>query len=636
MWIVWWIISSGTSIQSRHVLSAWNCFDARSITKFQTESLCQEATIEEEASQEYSLYQIQGTSKLIGYTCDVRKTTLPAMCGAWSHVKLADVPSILHQVPVSTNWCREMLSRRKFKVDKSSTSFPIQLNREMYISLDEAGSLRRVDNTINCSGQTVKFRKQLLLNTILLTEYHVLVREVQLLAREQAVENTDDHIALACPVTAGGCETGQGTHIWEVPPEECRVQFIRTLALQRVQGTLLVDQRHQIILNETGTVQPPGCVDKFISTEYPKLFLRKGAAPEFHTLQAQDLDMEIENKNRAQFSLFLNWHTEMKIRKQLKLAVCKHTHSSDEEPVRVRDDVFLLSRGSVTYKFVCPQQKMEILVSPKCFADVPVAGTNKHQALFVNPQTRLVRKHSTPMPCSTHFPIIIQEGKLWLELPSLRPVTPPTNWSLLHEINGDTPTLVDLSQGGLYTSSEIQAWEALLAFPNYHESLLKSVTLGTCAQERLCPQDASTPRYDLSNILTEVEAMNPVGWLKRAAAQYGSYCSILVLLYVALKLLIDIVLVGITLLREGPVAVAALLVELYWSSGRAFQRIRRRNLRQRQHQKRRSALPTDDTELVDIRAVNTLPNPRSRNRSNPPSEIYEPLNSNSYTQGPTD
>ena len=629
--VVLLLLTASTQVALRHLMSAWNCFEATAITKFQTDSLCQEAPAEEEASQEYSLYQIQSTTKMMGYTCDVQKTTLPAMCGAWSHVKLADVPSILHQVAVSTSWCREMLSRRKFKVDKASTSFPIQLNREMYISLDEAGSLRRVDNSINCRGQTVKFRKQLLLNTILLTEYHVRVREVQLLVKGQAVENTDDHIALACPVTNGGCETGQGTHIWEIPAEECRVQFIRTLAVQRIQGTLLVDKQHQVILNETGTVQPPGCVDKFISTEYPKLFLRKGAAPEYHRLQAQELDLELESKNRAQFSLFLNWHTERKIRDQLKLTVCKHTHSSDEEPVRVRDDLFLLNRGSVTYKFTCPQQQLEILASPKCFADIPVAGNHKHQALFVNPQTRVVRKHSTPMPCSTHFPVVIQEGNLWLELPSLRPVTPPTNWSLLNEINDETPTLIDLSKGGLYTDSEIEAWEALLAFPNYHESLLKSVTLGTCAQERLCPQDASTPRYDLSNILNEVEALNPVGWIKRVAAQYGSYCSIVVLVYVLLKLLIDLVLVSITMLREGPVAVVALLIELYWSNGRAFQRIRRRNVRQRQQQKRRSELPVDSTELVNLRQISTLPNPRSRPRSTAQSEIYEASSQEHYT-----
>ena len=64
----------------------------------------------------------------------------------------------------------------------------------------------------------------------------------------------------------------------------------------------------------------------------------------------------------------------------------------------------------------------------------------------------------------------------------------------------------------------------------------------------------------------EVETLDSFGWVKSLAAYCGSYCSIIVLAYLLFKLLMDLVLVSITLLREESVEVAALLIEFYSSS----------------------------------------------------------------------
>ena len=152
--------------------------------------------------------------------------------------------------------------------------------------------------------------------------------------------------------------------------------------------------------------------------------------------------------------------------------VCQDRQQTlSEELVRVKDNEFMLTRGAITYRFTCPRRVLQILQSTKCYTDIPVATPDQGKALWVSPVSRLVRSHSTPAPCSVHFPLIIQEAGLFLELPSLRLVTPPNNHSFI-QADRKGMRMINLAQGGLYTEEEVSAWESLLAFPTYHAALL--------------------------------------------------------------------------------------------------------------------------------------------------------------------
>ena len=184
------------------------------------------------------------------------------------------------------------------------------------------------------------------------------------------------------------------------------------------------------------------------------------------------------------------------------------------DPLQLNGNTFILTRGAVTYQFNCPQIQLELLADKRCYQDIPVkAAQSDKTAVWVDPVSHLVKKHSTPAPCSTHFPLVLQEEQLWLELPALRPVPAPSNQTLIHP--SSTPDMIDLASGGLYTAEEVQAWEDLLSFPTYHMALLKSLTLGACIQANLCQEVNGQPAYDLSHMAVSPDWNTPITWFRR-------------------------------------------------------------------------------------------------------------------------
>ena len=60
--------------------------------------------------------------------------------------------------------------------------------------------------------------------------------------------------------------------------------------------------------------------------------------------------------------------------------------------------------------------------------------------------------------------------------------------------------------------------------------------------------------------------------VKRTPAEYGRMCSIIMLVYLLLKGLINIILVSLTCLQTGMTAAIALFCDLYFSSTMAWKR----------------------------------------------------------------
>ena len=582
-----------TGMLGRHIIQAYDCYGAVAVEKFRTDRICTPPETGEETPTDYHLYQLASTTAVAGVKCTVRKSSYPAMCGVWGHLKISDVPQIIHQQPVSAAWCSEMYSRKKFKTSQTGTSYPLELNKENYLQQDEVGSLTRTDSTINCKGQNMKFRKKLFTNSVLLSEYIVTIMEVKLRAQHQVIESMSDHLQLPCTTATGQCDTGSGTFVWTPPTASCNLQFVRTIQARTYQQTFLVDEEHRVILNNTGLLQPTGCSQLLTSTQYPKLFLSSKVMLEYHQLVASNLDIEIEIQNSAQFLLYLNSRVEHRLQTQLRAVICSQQSASAEEPIRLHDNIFIMARGSVTYRFRCPVVNLQLLTHSKCFADLPVQAANDKTAKWVSPITRVLKKHSTPAACSTHFPLVIQEKKLWLELPSLRPVSAPKNHTLL-TLRADEEQMLDLATGGLYTTAEIQSWEALLSFPTYHTALLKSISLGACIGSNLCAPVSGQTAYDLENMMALPGWHTPWEYIKHQAELYGGTCSIVMLFYVIGKLMINAILIGLTAIREGPAAVLALLVELFAANTLTYRRIRARNRKARQRKQRREAFSSDE------------------------------------------
>ena len=562
---------------SRHSIKATDCYSATHLKTYQRHQICTKPEATQQDRKIYSIYQERKTRELNGWSCRVRRSRVPAMCGAWSHLKISDVPEFVHEYQVPASWCRDMVTRRKFKLNTQSQSFPLVLNAPNYFSLDEAGSLVRKDNSINCQGQTIHFRKQLLTNTIILTEYEVVVQETKFVVQGETIENLQLHLRLPCLASQKACESGSATFIWRLPAERCPLQFVRNIKPILFQETFLVDEEAQVALNQTGLTKIMGCSENLIQTQYPTIFLAEAGSDHHQKLRAAELDIDIEIKNNGQFLLFLAWKHERGLRSAVQQASCEGKQQEREPgPVKIQDNQYMLIAGDVVHVFTCPIVKLTLLESKKCYADIPVQSQSGDKAIWVDPITRLVKKHSSPQACSPQFPIIVQEGDLWIEIPTLRTIHPPIKKTILDE--GEPEGMVDLSRGGLYTASEINSWEALLSFPVFQQALLKSISLGSCINEGLCSHVEHQQEYDLSRLVKlEQEFITPWDFIKQLSTRYGGICAILVLIYTIGKLCINAVLIALTAIKEGYQATLALLTECIAGPVLTYQRVRRRH-----------------------------------------------------------
>ena len=98
----------------------------------------------------------------------------------------------------------------------------------------------------------------------------------------------------------------------------------------------------------------------------------------------------------------------------------------------------------------------------------------------------------------------------------------------------------DMSEGGLYTPNELEAWKQHLAMPDYHEAISKSISYGVCVHDGDCTSDDIQP-YDFGVIipLQTIIANNWNIWtvLDEHIKACGTYLSLIVITLELMRLL---------------------------------------------------------------------------------------------------
>ena len=87
------------------------------------------------------------------------------------------------------------------------------------------------------------------------------------------------------------------------PTTGCPLQYIRTINAIPFQDTFLIDEDAQIALNQTGVTKIAGCPENLVTTQYKNIFVAEKNSDHHHTLKPAELDIEVEIKNSATFSL---------------------------------------------------------------------------------------------------------------------------------------------------------------------------------------------------------------------------------------------------------------------------------------------------------------------------------------------
>lgn len=518
---------------------------------------------------------------MTGYKCKIKESRFRYYCGAFSHLKVAKVPTISHDLPVSTDWCRMLSTHRQFQPPGSSQLFDIAVDQTTFVQVASSGELLVRDDKVGCKGETVHTGNGLVDDILELVEYAVLVESEEYVAQGQMVESKSDHVALPCKLNTQGCETGSGTFLWDYTPT-CTLEKIQSFTGTRVMQTYLVDEEKAILLNITGnSMTPQECGSaKLLTTNYPEIFVAEVQDTlTWPSLHPADLHVSIQERVREDYLAYQLEKKMISVQQTLKSTICQQSVTGTEDvPQKLPTGQYAYRRGDLLYILNCAQKRGAIAELSACYDKIPL---DPNGSVWVDPSTRLRSQHSAQLPCSKKFPITLKvAAATWVAItPALVPVAAPDITSLeqSNEISH-----VDMTASGPYTDAEQKEWEQILEYPAYHRALLKSVTIGSCVETESCSvgaSDSSLTRYDISGISTNYQEWNVLSRIDQLVRKYGDYMAALVLMIMAIKALVHLSVLLMAYLQGGTAMALAILLTTCCGASNTLKKIKRRQQR---------------------------------------------------------
>ena len=96
----------------------------------------------------------------------------------------------------------------------------------------------------------------------------------------------------------------------------------------------------------------------------------------------------------------------------------------------------------------------------------------------------------------------------------------------------------------------------------------------------VCQNTEGVQQYDFQKLMKEEAASwNPISNImtKGKIHEYGDILALIVILWLLFKLIIDLTMIAMTLLKEEPGAAAALIINIYLSTQIQYKKIQKRN-----------------------------------------------------------
>ena len=577
-----------------------DCHSPSNVKTFAANTVCTPDPINEEKDlkKTFTVLQRPAVRKVNGYSCDVKISTYSFRCGAWGHLKLSSIPTVLRNQELTQNLCQHMVHNHMYPLPGNQAPLPLVVNEPVYADVNLRGEVKLVNDAVTCQGETVHIRGTIHANTVILAQHRVLIKEETYLVRDSAVEVESDHVSLdSCSYESRGCITGEKTYIWSLFDVPCNLQTIKNIRPKLTLKTYFIDHQEQLLLNTTGTTRLTGCPFSVTTTDHSNLFIAE--TTEIMSLPGVDpSEVEINLQTGVHLN-YMSYQLERTLAQQSldsqRMACQDQKVRRNGEATPLGDNQYGLVKADVYLVFTCEQKTAAIREEMTCYQDIPIVPEG-----FVNPDNRQYVAHSNVIPCSPTFPMTVKTLTGWIQItPTLRIRPEP----LTMTSTGSTPFhLQDYSQGGLYSPQEIADWQFQLSFPNYEKAILKSITYGTCLGSGVCnavPDVGSITPYSLDRLIPEIESkLNLWKTFKEFLHTYGDAMAFACLIIIGIKFLSDLVMISFTLLQAGPLAAVALISQLYFFHRSTYKRI----LKKHQDLNRRSQ---DHQELDPLRPAST-------------------------------
>ena len=160
----------------------------------------------------------------------------------------------------------------------------------------------------------------------------------------------------------------------------------------------------------------------------------------------------------------------------------------------------------------------------------------------------------------------------------------------------------DLSTGGIFTPSELEAWRSHIELGDLHDALAKTITYGLCSSQGTCGTSPGIPqsnfRFQAPNIQQLTQVWNPLNKIHDFIQTTGGYIAAIVLVLEMARFASFAIAISMSLARDGLEGVKALAYALCCHHHTTATKLRRRHHRIRNRQKHESE--DDETETIGL------------------------------------
>ena len=270
--------------------------------------------------------------------------------------------------------------------------------------------------------------------------------------------------------------------------------------------------------------------------------------------------------------------------------------------------MFMKRNGDTYSVFKCKAKVGTLKPAETCHEDIPIEGG------FVKPN-RVLTSHSAPKPCNKYFGLkVLTLENSWVEInPHIKTTAEPED--LPNQLNNFEHE--DLSDGGLYTTAELDAWKRHIELSDYHVAISKSISYGVCTAQGDCEDNPGMPAYDLTNLYPEnlVDKYNPWTKVDKWIQKWGTWISLSVIIVETFHFCVWSVAMVYTMLYDGVIGIKAFAylmcckpMSTSTTVNRRHQRINNREKKQAKKAKPGS-VSYEEMEMVETEGSYTINGP---------------------------
>jgi hypothetical protein len=538
-----------------------DCRHVTNIMSLDRQSLCGRPPVATTPTLTYDLLQMREIVTLEGWSCQVTRSVFTLYCGAFSHLKMIDVPKISEPVSIPPDQCAKMVRDREFK-SPSGTKYRIELDRDNVLDGAELGALTLTGGSggSNCQGQQAKIKGKVINGVMELDSYHVVVlkEKYESSSKSGKMVALHSHKEIDCAPAGTGCISGSRTYVWKLPLELCPYEKVKSVAVT-LEGGFYIDHQTKLVFKSLGSsfAAPRNCpvAKKIRPTHHHRLFLADKSMT-WPALLDSELDITLQIKLSAEYVSYQLSNTKATSLALIDKAVCDRTSSLvlSEDVFKLHNTTFGRVRGDLLYVFECPVKLGSVVSSETCITDLKLAG----DAGYVNPDTRVWKQGTAERSCQAHFPTAFRAtNNVWFQAePVVKALAAPSYKPLMEVQAGSAPTteLFDESTG-LYTLEELQSWKNSLVEAGFARDVTTSMNYGLCQNDEGCQSNHrynSETTYSLNNLIPAITSeLDFWGRAKKWLEEQAALLCLLVLVLEGLKMLTYLVSFFQNLWKDG-------------------------------------------------------------------------------------